>query len=436
VKMPRRRSLAASVRVALTSGLATTGWLLLGSTSAHAAEDTAPVAGAVTVVEAGGTIASVTDALAPIADTLAPATGAVDEVVATTPVAGEIVPEGTVSAVTGTALDVIRDPGSIVDDPVGTVEIVTTPVTGTLDEALSTTPVVGGLVPEGTVSTVTGTGLDMIRDPGSIVDDPVRTVETVTTPVTQVLAPVTDALAPVTEVVAPISGAVDEVLDATPVVGGITPPVSPAPELTPAAPALGQPDIEVPAAPTPAPSSPAQVPGTAQTPAAVQRTEGTPSVQDHPVDDRTRIAASTAADRTFSREPAATARAATQTTVTGVAPATLLPRFPWVVSTAGTGTSWDWAHAVATPAGATPGTAGSASSHGGAPAPSGSSTSTGGGPGSPLGSADPMGWPGMPAGISYLELFPRLSAGKADSFFGAAGDLPTAPAFDPGSTPD
>jgi hypothetical protein len=376
--MPRRRSLAASVRVALTSGLAATGWLLLGSTSAHAAEDTTPVAGAVAVVETGGTIASVTDALAPIADTLASATGAVDEVVATTPVVGKVVPEGTVSTITGTTLDVAEYPGSIVDDPVGT-------------------------------------------------------VETVTTPVTQVLAPVTDVLAPVTQVVAPISGAVDEVLPTTPVVGGITPPVSPAPELAPAAPVLGQPDIEVPAAPTPAPSSPAQVPGTAQTPAAVQRAEGTLSVQDHPVDDRTPIAASTAADRMFSREPAATARAATQTTVTGVAPATLLPRFPWVVSTAGTGTGRDWAHAVATPAGVAPGTAGS---HGGAPAPSGSSTSSRGGPGSPFGSADPMGWPEMPAGISYLELFPRLSAGKEDSFFGAAGVLPTAPVFDPGSTPD
>jgi hypothetical protein len=380
VKRPRRRSLATAVRVAITSGLAATGWLLLGSTSAHAAEETASVIGGISAVEAGDTVASATAGSTPVV------------------------------TITGSTLGAVQDPASIVRDPLGTVQSVTTPVTDTVDKVIGDAPVVGEVVPKGTVTTITGTTLGAVQDPASIVRDPLGTVRTVTTPVS--------------EVVTPISGAIDKAVSTSPVVGGIVPPVKEASRLVPVAPSLPQPDLEVPAAATPRLTFPEQVP------AAAQSAGDTAPAQNAPV-----TALDAAAAQAFSGEPATTARAPTKTTSTGAAPATFLLQIHPTPSMAAASPGWDRPSAVAGRGGATPSTAGSPTTNGGAPAPSGNNASSGGGSGTPCGT-NASGWPETPAGTCYLELFPRLIAGNGNSFFDPVENPPTAPAFEPGSTPD
>ena len=160
-----RRARAASVRLALLSGLAALGWLLLGASGAHAAESSVgelgnhlggtvrdilpaePLAVASlpapgppvglrsgpVVKEAVGTVrglpATGGELAAPVAD-------AADGAVASVPVVGGSVVPGTV----GTAL---RESTGPVEDLTVTVGAAARPVTGTVDELLDRVSVVG-----------------------------------------------------------------------------------------------------------------------------------------------------------------------------------------------------------------------------------------------------------------------------------------------------
>lgn len=337
--MPRRRSLPASVRMVLASGVAATGWLLFGATGAHAAEEPAVLTG---------------------------------------------------------------------PPPAATIHGALTPVTGTVDDAIGTTPVLNDVVPQDTVTTLTDTTLGMVRDPVAAVQDPVGTVKTIT---------------------GPITGTVDELIGANPVVDGIVPPMLKGPGLTPGTPAPTQPVAGSPAAPV---TTIPPVPAAKQAPHSTRPTQNAPAL--------TPLSTSPgAAARPGPSVPPATTSSpgADSTTRIGVTPATSLHLNHRPLSMSAVGPGWDRTPTPSTgPAGASPGTAGPSSTSGGVPAPSGNGSTSGGGSGSPLGSADPAGWPGMPAGTFYLELFPRLIAGNENSFFGPAENLPAAPAFDPGSTPD
>ncbi|MFF0903260.1 UNVERIFIED_CONTAM: hypothetical protein RF653_06260 [Kocuria sp. CPCC 205316] len=160
-----RRSRAAAVRLALLSGLATLGWLLLGASGAHAAEGSAGELGS----HFGGTVRDVLPAeplavapppapappvglrSGPVVEEVVgtvrglPATGgelaapvadAADGAVASVPVAGGTVVPGTVGTAT-------RESTGPVEDLTVTVGAAARPVTGTVDEPLDRVSVVG-----------------------------------------------------------------------------------------------------------------------------------------------------------------------------------------------------------------------------------------------------------------------------------------------------
>lgn len=86
--MPRRRSLSATVRMALASGVTATGWFLLGASSAQAAEEPAPVI--------------TSPSVATISTGLAPLTGTVGDVGGASSVLSGFDSPGGIPAVTGT----------------------------------------------------------------------------------------------------------------------------------------------------------------------------------------------------------------------------------------------------------------------------------------------------------------------------------------------
>ncbi|MEX5235800.1 hypothetical protein [Kocuria arenosa] len=174
-----RRPRAASVRLALLSGLAALGWLLLGASGAHAAKGSAGELGS----HFGSTVSDVLPAeplavapppapgppiglrSSPVVEEVVgtvrglPATGgelaapvadAADGAVASVPVVGGTVVPGTVDTAT-------RESTGLVEDLTVTVGAAARPATGTVDELLDRGAVVGhgpvavpGLPPSGT----------------------------------------------------------------------------------------------------------------------------------------------------------------------------------------------------------------------------------------------------------------------------------------------
>ncbi|MEX5257864.1 hypothetical protein [Kocuria arenosa] len=391
--------------MAITSGVAATGWLLLGATGAQAAEEPATLI-------TSPSVATISTGLAPLTDT-------VDDIVDATPVVDEVLPGATI---TNTTRGAVHNPVAAGKDPIATVGTITTPATGTVDQLLGATPVAGEIMAPGTTTTVTESALAVVRNPLSVITNPVGAVETITTPVT-------DTLSPVTEVLSPVTGTVEDILGPAPVTGGIEPPTLEGPGLTPVAPAPVPPVAVPPEAEvttlTPAPS-PAQAPA------------GTSSPHGTPASARPDLSPGASADPVSSTPASAPTRPSTDSAAgTTSTPSTSATRVHRPTGISFTGPGWNQQPAQSTGlAGAAPGAAGPSSTSGSTPAPTGNGSASGGGSGSPLGSADPAGWPGMPDGTCYLELFPRLIAGEEKSFFDPVENPPTAPVFDPGSTPD
>lgn len=377
-----RRSRAAALRLALLSALTALGWLLLGATGASAAER--PVSGL--GHHLGGTVRDVLQP-APPADPQAPA------------------PVPPVELRTGPLLEEVT---GTVGSLTGAVEELAVPVADAADGTVAAVPVVGGIVPQGTVGTAT-------RETTGLVEGLTGTVGAVARPVT---------------------GTVDDVLVRAPVVGqdpvavpGL-PPLVPAPGVTPvpSAPQTAPPDAgspaEAPGAPAPAVPAPSQD-GLPESP-ALDGAVPAPA-------DRTPAAL---AERAALAGPAVGAERRRGETVTpgaatlprtGIASPADLLRGPAVAQS---GSGAVAAAPAPVDAGVHPGAQGV-----GTTGTSSSSTGTGG-TGSPFGDAGPGAWPGMPGEVYVLDLTARSTADGTELPRGAAEDLPAPPAFDPGSTPD
>ena len=373
-----RRSRAAAVRLALLSALTALGWLLLGATSASAAEG--PVSGL--GHHLGGTVR---DVLQPAFPAESPAPAPVPPVELRT---GPLVEE-----VTGT-----------VGGLAGAVEELAVPLADAADDTVAAVPVVGEIAPPGTVGAAT-------RGTTGLVEGLTGTVGAVARPVT---------------------GTVDDVLVRAPVVGqdpvavpGL-PPLVPAPGVTP-----------VPSAPHAAPldaGSPAEAPGAPAPAAPAPSRDGVPEAPapDGAVAAPADRAPVALAERAALAEPAERLRAETVTPAASTAPradvaspadllrALVVPQSGGAVAAAPAPVDAG-VHAGAQGVGTT-GTS--------------SSSSGSGGTGSPFGDAGAGAWPGMPGAAFVLDLTARSTADGTELPRGAAEDLPAPPAFDPGSTPD
>lgn len=185
-----RRPRAASVRLALLSGLAALGWLLLGASGAHAAKGSAGELGS----HFGSTVSDVLPA-EPLAVAPPPAPGPPIGL-RSSPVVEEVV--GTVRGLPATGGELAA------------------PVADAADGAVASVPVVGGTVVPGTVDTAT-------RESTGLVEDLTVTVGAAARPAT---------------------GTVDELLDRGAVVGH-------GPVAVPGLPPLGHTPLVAPALPVP-----------------------------------------------------------------------------------------------------------------------------------------------------------------------------------------
>ncbi|WP_422391464.1 hypothetical protein [Arthrobacter sp. N1] len=357
MKMRKRRSLATSVRLSLLVGAGALGWMALGASGASAADLPAE----------RGLLGSVTDV---VETTAAPALAAVTEPAAPL-VAATGLQQTPVLPLVG---DVAARVPQLLSEPVGSV---LSPVTTTVDRTLAQVPVVGQIVPTGTVSGIT-------TPVTGIVDGAVGGV---VEPVLGVVAPVTDIVAPVVEAL-PVPVAV-------PPVAVLPSPVVTAPvAVVPQAPVPAEP-VEAVAVPEPA----VPTAGSAQTPV-------TRDASADPAQAASRIA-TPAAIGAIGSLPADLVPSAPVSTVlerlveplTSVAGATLTA---WVASTDET-------------SGALPTVLSSFSG--------GTSSMTGAGSAAPLAAL---------AAAAFLVVL--LLTGRRGH--PANADLPSGPSFDPGSSPD
>lgn len=357
MKMRKRRSLATSVRLSLLVGAGALGWMALGASGASAADLPAE----------RGLLGSVTDV---VETTAAPALAAVTE-----PAAPLVAATGLQQTpVLPLVSDVAARVPQLLSEPVGSV---LSPVTTTVDRTLAQVPVVGQIVPTGTVTGIT-------TPVTGIVDGAVGGV---VEPVLGVVAPVTDIVAPVVEAL-PVPVAV-------PPVAVLPSPVVTAPvAVVPQAPVPAEP-VEAVAVPEPA----VPTAGSAQTPV-------TRDASADPAQAASRIA-TPAAIGAIGSLPADLVPSAPVSTVlerlveplTSVAGATLTA---WVASTDET-------------SGALPTVLSSFSG--------GTSSMTGAGSAAPLAAL---------AAAAFLVVL--LLTGRRGH--PANADLPSGPSFDPGSSPD
>ncbi|MGX5358685.1 hypothetical protein [Kocuria sp. KH4] len=377
-----QRSRAAALRLALLAGLSALGWLLLGATGASAAET--PVRGLGHHLDG-----TVRDVLQPAPAAEPPAPALLPPVELRT---GPLVEE-----VTGSVGGLTR-----------AVEDVAAPLADAVDGTAAQVPVVGGIVPPGTVGTA-------VRETTARVEGLTGTVDAV---------------------VRPVTGTADDVLVRAPVVGqdpvtgpGL-PPLVPAPGVAPvpsapqtAPPDAGSPD-EAPGAPAPAvlDPSPGDLP---ETPAA----DGVlPAPADRAPAERAEPAAL--------GEPAVGAeglRGETVTPAVTTVPRTGLDSPADLLRGLGVAPSGRGAVAAA-PAPADAGVHAGAQRVG--TTGTSSSSSGTGGTGSMFGDAAAGAWPGMPGEVVVLHLTARSTADGTELPRGAAENFPAPPAFDPGSTPD
>ena len=407
VKTPRRRSLGSSVRVALTSGAAAVGWLMLGATGADAAEDglTLPApntATAITQVVAGP--APVDEALLPARETAS----------------AEVLPGDPVAASMAPAKTLVQDAAPAVQEPVAAVTASVEEIVGAapaVDEVLPVEPVTRLVEdpvsvvqsPVETVETVVEPVTRLVEDPVSVVQSPVETVQTVVEPIT----PVVEEIAPVTvpvPVVPASAAVVEDVVSAAPVVEELL-PAAPVIRIVEDAPAPVVPDT----AATPA------TPAVVETPAA---TVETPSAQPERLPAETSTSSGPVLD-----QPAASTDVESSAQADRPSPADFLSGLAQFRAIAETATALNTAPALGEVSSAAGGTvlpgAGSTASAG-----------SGGGSGTPLRGAGPDSWPVGPADLPYLTIFPQLTAAQDEAFFAELEQPPGSPAFDPGSTPD
>lgn len=199
MKTPRRRSLVTSVRVALISGAAAVGWLVVGATGAHAADGLPdlPVPQASVVAEA---VSATAEGVFPAGQQVVPSAAS---------------PEAAAAAVALEENLPVEPVGELLEQPVDAARSTLEPVTAAVGEAVAVEPASG------------------------LLEQPVQTV-------LRVIEPVTDAVEqtlPVDDLVpvGPVPGAVvDNVLPGGPAAeeilraGPVTDPVVNAPTVTPA----------------------------------------------------------------------------------------------------------------------------------------------------------------------------------------------------------
>ncbi|MFI7484144.1 hypothetical protein ACH9EU_17230 [Kocuria sp. M1R5S2] len=427
MKTPRRPSLITSVRLALASGGAAVGWMVLGATGAHAVEapstlsvedtaavvtrkvpEPAPVGGVPQPVQAASTAAAPAEAL--LAGPGAAAAAPVEHVARATAPVVEVTLEPHPVPVVEVTLDPAAAPVEQVVVSAPVVEALPVePVTG-----LAENPVAAVQKPADTVQHAIDTvqhPVDTVQHPVDTVQHPVDTVRAVAEPVTAVVWEALPVPAPVVEAPPAI---VEGVVDAAPVVDEAL-PSAPVTRTVEGVPALVGPALPgETAAPVAVENLPAAV--TAETAVARPQTQGadTVSVGDPVV-----------------AQPPASSDAATFARGAGASSADFLAGLAH--SRDGTGTP---VTLTAVPA---PPDVQAFSAAGGAAVPGPGSTTwagSAGGSGPPLRGAGPDARPGDPADLSYLTLFPQLAAAQDEAFFGGVGRPPAAPVFEPGSTPD
>lgn len=231
MKMRKRRSLATSVRVSLLAGAGALGWVAFGASGASAADLPAE----------RGLLGSVTDV---VETTAAPALAAVTE-----PAAPLVAATGLQQTrVLPLVDDVAARVPQLLSEPVGSV---LTPVTTTVDGTLAQVPVIGQIIPTGTVTGIT-------TPVTGIVDGAVGGV---VEPVLGVVAPVTEIVAPVVEVL-PVPVAVPPIA-VLPITDPASPVVNAPVAVVPQTPVATEP-VEAVAVPAPAlpDAGPAQIPVT------------------------------------------------------------------------------------------------------------------------------------------------------------------------------
>lgn len=393
--------MATSLRVAVSSGAAAVGWLVLGATGAQASEETLllPVQDAATGV--GRTVA----------ETASPQ---IDEVPsAPAPVSGEPLSSGTATSpsgpvvASGSTVDVASPvPLPAVDEAVAGAWAVAGPGTDQLFTVVERTvsAPVAEVLPAGTLPQLTDGSALIVQDTVQDVVAPV--VEQVVAPV---VAPVVEQVTTAVEQTAPEVPGVEPALPAAPRIDVQLPAdtvVAPVPvDVVVEVPVMEDAEAPEPARQTPVPAG--TDPGQ-PAPAATQ----VPGIHD-----------GTAAD---TEVPTATSSASTPPRADRPSPAeTLMNHAPFPAGeTAGPSSPWS----------------GSSVPSGGAMLPGpGSTTSTGsgsGGSGTPARGSGPDSWPEMPGSLHFLPIFPQLTAADDDVFFGDIEQPPGPPAFDPGSTPD
>ncbi len=420
----KRQSLAATLRLSLFGGAGALGWIALGATGASAAE----------VPATSGLLGSVSDVVGAVS---APASSVVDAVAdplgeATASVAA---PAGSTDPLVGSIPLVsgleARVP-QLLSHPAGTV---LPPVTSVVDGVVARVPVVHHVVPAGTVTHVTAPVVGAVDDAVAgvtppVVDavapvvDVVQPVVGVVSPVVDVVSPVVDAVAPVVDVVSPVVDVAGPPADVViPVVGAVEPVVEvagpPADVVIPVVEAV-EPVVEValPAAedvaagvaPVPAPSlAEGILPGEALPMAPTQARSPGASLETQPAAaPRSTVAGALVASSSLSQEAAGVAvgmaRFAAQAPELAVAPNAVAVA---VLTTAVLGIQ-EVPHLPVTPVALSGGALSFMTS---------------------AGSSAPLATLGAAALLVVTMITGRVRRE-------AAGSLPAAPCFDPGSSPD
>ena len=209
MKMQKRRSLATTLRLSLLTGAGALGWMAIGASGASAADLPADA----------GLLGSVSDV---VSSATAPVSAIADPLLAAAvaPPVSSAPPAGSAHGPAGPAPQVSQ----IASKPLGTV---LTPVAGLVDDTVGQLPVVQSIVEPAPLTRVTapvaGT-VDSIT--GGVTQPVLAVVDTVVAPVLgavdPVLAPVVDIVPPVVDVIAPV---VDPIV--APVVGAVPPAVAP-----------------------------------------------------------------------------------------------------------------------------------------------------------------------------------------------------------------
>ncbi|MGV0110072.1 hypothetical protein [Arthrobacter sp. CP30] len=350
------------MRLSLLVGASALGWMALGASGASAADLPAE----------RGLLGSVTDV---VETTAAPALAAVTETAAPLVAATGLQQIPVLPLVDDVAARVPQ----LLSEPVGSV---LSPVTTTVDRTLAQVPVVGQIVPTGTVTGIT-------TPVTGIVDGAVGGV---VEPVLGVVAPVTDIVAPVVEAL-PVPVAV--------------PPVAVLPVTDLPSPVVTAPVAVVPQAPVPAePVEAVAVPEPAVPTAGSAQTPVTRDASADPAQAASRIA-TPAAIGAIGSLPADLVPSAPVSTV--------LERLVEPLTSAAGATLTAWVASTDETSGALPTVLSSFSG--------GTSSMTG------AGSAAPLAALAAPAFLVVLLLTGRRG-------HPANADLPSGPSFDPGSSPD